>query len=233
MGLTNLIKGFGVLGLSAPEIVSSDISFEAIKTKITNPQIAKELGAQNSIYYINEAEWCANLLDSFSESGQWGFVFEAQRRYDNILKKLPPQISNIMSIAVASAFNYFSYEQYIAIRIKRGDNFSFMEAAEYLLRRGSDSQLYALLLRELDGITEPGLESGFRIRQALWDLHDDILDLEEDKKSTGANICLLTGKNNLHRLAILFYTEAKKLSLKSSPLFLAIEKQLEKVFQII
>ena len=94
-----------------------------------------------------------------------------------------------------SAITYFYFEKDIARRIKRKDQFLREEAAEYLLRRGEDSTIYEALL-EADGIRSRGLTSGFRIRQALWDLQDDVEDLEQDRLTIGANVLFLSGGTN-------------------------------------
>lgn len=235
MGLTNLIQGFQVIGLTPPKKVATDISFGDIELKITNPGIARSLGAEVSLPLIEQAEWCANLLDSFSESGDWGFIYEAQRRYSQLLLSLNPEVREMIVTAVASAFNYFSFEQVTAMRIKAGHCFIYEEAAEYLLRRGSDSVIYAILLQELDHLDHAGLVTGFRIRQALWDLADDLRDLEQDRLTIGANILLLSdlGKASLRKLAVSFHKQAAVILPENSPLLTAIEAEYQVVLNLL
>lgn len=81
----------------------------------------------------------------------------------------------------------------------------------------------------IDGIWTPGQTAGFRVRQALWDLADDVEDIEQDRKSIGANVLLLSTrgkKTNLRRLAHSLLVQALHMDMQVV-LKKAIEKQYE------
>ena len=128
-----------------------------------------------------------------------------------------------------AAVTYFHFERKVAHRIKQGDQFLREEASEYLLRRGEDSTIYAAILLS-EGIQHPGLISGFRIRQALWDLEDDVKDLAQDRDSIGANVLLLSTRGN--RRVVKGFADSIVLQSRGmempQPLHLAIEEQYEK-----
>lgn len=207
-----------------------DISLEAISAKITNPQIAEKLGASTkTVAAIRNIELTANLLDSFSETGQRHFLEKADDAYNQTLIALPKPIREIVLIRSISAMTYFYFERDVARRIKRQDQFLREEAAEYLLRRGEDSTIYEALL-EADGIRSSGLTSGFRVRQALWDLQDDVEDLEQDRLTIGANVLLLSGgtsKRIFVELAESLLRQARAFDMPIA-LKMAIEEQYQK-----
>lgn len=197
--IISILEIYSYLGLVPNGSVNYDpknTSLEAISAKITNPQIAERLGASpKTVAAIKGIEFAANLLDSFSETGQRHFLEKADDVYNQTLIALPKPIQEIVLIRSMSAMNYFHFERNVARRIKRKDQFLKEEAAEYLLRRGEDSTIYEALL-EADGIRSRGLTSGFRVRQALWDLQDDVEDFEQDFLTIGANVLLLAGGTN-------------------------------------
>lgn len=207
-----------------------DVSLEAVFAKITNPQIAGKLGASpKTVAAIRGIEFAANLLDSFSETGQRHFLEKADDVYNQTLITLPKPIQEIVLIRSMSTMNYFYFERDVARRIKRGDQFLKEEAAEYLLRRGADSTIYEALL-EADGIRSRGLTSGFRIRQALWDLRDDVEDLEQDRLTIGANVLLLSGGTNQRIFVELAESLLRQARAFDMPIALkmAIEEQYQK-----
>lgn len=221
---------FEALGLLRPptqRAISYDTTVEAIALKITNPQIARELGATIiSTNAIKGIEWTANLLDSYSETGDPEFLELADRTYNSAIAPLPLQVRRGVVLSSMAAVNYFHFEQLVALRIRHGDAFLPEEATEYLLRRGSDSIIYASVLLA-DNIMHPGLISGFRVRQALWDLEDDVRDLKQDRFSVGANILLLStggGRRHLKSLAISLVNRSRRISMPK-PLLEAIEQQ--------
>jgi len=234
MGLIHLHQAFRLLNLKVPEQVASDISLRSIREKITNPALAQALGARKSPSAIRLAEWCVNLLDSYSESKNETYLDRADVCYQKLLRSLPPKSRPIITDAMATMFNFFVFEQFVVERHRRGDRLSRAELTEYLLRRGSDSILYGLLLQELDGINHPHLISGMRVRQALWDIADDILDLDEDRR---------TGKGNL----LIFSSSPREIWVIAEglrhgvidhfsinhPLYLAINKELDRVGELL
>ncbi len=229
----SLVQVYDALGLIQERqsgYVPTDTSLERVIPKITNPQIAKDLGASpQTIAAINNVELTANLLDSFSETGQRHFLQQADSIFNQAVIALPPSIQEVVLLRSIAAMNYFYFERDVAKRIKRKDQFLLEEAAEYLLRRGADSAIYEALL-EVDGIRSPGLTSGFRVRQALWDLEDDVEDLEQDRLSIGANVLLLSGGENrqvLRRLAESLLRQARLFDIPTA-LKKAIEKQYQK-----
>ena len=229
---------FAALGLLRPHsagITPPDITIEAIESKITNPQIARQLGANAiSIDAINGIEWAANLLDSYSETGDPKFLELADRAYNFAISPLPSEVRRDVVLSSMAAVNYFHFERLVALRIRRGDEFLPEEAIEYLLRRGSDSIIYASVLR-VDHITDPGLISGFRVRQALWDLADDVTDLEQDRLSIGANVLLLsTGgeRRQLRSLARSLVDRSRRMSMPQSLLW-AIDQQYQKTIAVL
>lgn len=231
--IISFLEIYSLLGLVPNGIVSyapKDTSWEAISMKISNPQIAKNLGASpQTILAIKNIELTANPLDSFSETGKKGFLEIADNIFNQTLLALPKQTQEIVLTRSMAAMTYFYFERDVAKRIKRKDQFLKEEATEYLLRRGADSTIYEALL-ETDGIRSPGLTSGFRIRQALWDLRDDVEDLEQDRRTIGANVLLLTTgttKKVLGELARSLLEQAKEFSMPN-PLKMAIEEQYQK-----
>ena len=81
-----------------------------------------------------------------------------------------------------------------------------------------------------DGIHAPGITSGFRVRQALWDLEDDIRDVQQDRNTIGANVLLMStikGNDGLKTLADSLYEQALVLPIPK-PLVDAIKEQYQK-----
>lgn len=230
-GLVDLIAAFQSLGLKPPPHASPDISLNQIQGKLTNAALAKQLGGQRALVLIDQVEQCANLLDSFSESGAWGYVIRAQHLYHEMLSSLQPQPKGEIATIAAAIFNYFSFEQMVLARMRHGDRFTIEELMEYMLRRSSDAIMYASLLRLCDDINHPCLITGFRVRQALWDLSDDLEDLEQDRLTIGANLLLLTPspKRKLRQLATSLRNSSLPL-LKTLPLLqLAIDEQYHRI----
>ena len=229
MSLARVFDAFGLI--KKPNgIKVEDTSEEAIVQKITNPKIAEAMGASpRTIALIGQTELTANLLDSFSETGERQFLLKADETFQRAVGALPEGVRELVLNLSKAAMTYFYFEAAVARRIKNGEQFLNEEAIEYLLRRGADSTIYAAIL-QTDGITSPGLIAGFRARQALWDLEDDVRDLEQDRLSIGANVLLLStngNKRTLRGFADELLQQSRDL-LIPHPLGRAIEEQYEK-----
>ncbi len=84
-----IFQALGLLRAPTGESAPADTSVEAIKTKITNPQIVQDLGATpTTVSAIRDIELSANLLDSYSETGDLGFIEQAETAYNNGLSYL-------------------------------------------------------------------------------------------------------------------------------------------------
>lgn len=193
----SLVRAYDALGLiHAPQVISPDTSIEAITQKIAVPGIAQALGASDeTVERVHGAALTAHLLDSYSETGDRSFLAQADTVYTKILASVPVEHKKLVLDLSRSALSYFYFEAAVARRIAHREQFLDEEAIEYLLRRGADSMIFAALL-QIDGITFPGLISGFRARQALKDLRDDVEDLEQDRATIGANVLLLATRGN-------------------------------------
>lgn len=226
--LQRVYDAFGLIRES-PKIIPPDISLDAITQKITNPKIAQAMGASPEIVsVIHQAELTANLLDSFSESGERSFLELADQTFQLTVDSLPPQTRELVLDLTKAAMTWFYFESAVATRIKSGDQFLSEEAIEYLLRRGADSAIYAALL-QANNISSLGMIAGFRARQALWDLRDDVKDLEQDRESTGANVLLLStqgDRRTLKRFAVQLLNQGRKID-APTPLKSAIEEEYE------
>ena len=125
----SFVNIFGSLGLLKPEntaIFPKDTSIEAIAAKITNPTIARELGVSPAtVAAVNGVEIAANLLDSYSETGDPHFIMLAEESYNDALAGLSPKHRQIVVVSSMAAITYFHYERKIAERIKRGDHCFF------------------------------------------------------------------------------------------------------------
>ncbi|OGK38868.1 hypothetical protein A3F34_00465 [Candidatus Roizmanbacteria bacterium RIFCSPHIGHO2_12_FULL_44_10] len=229
LSLFEVFKSLGLILAKPVDRVPRDIDIDTILAlKLTNPQIAKSLGASDvTVEIVRAVELTANILDSYSESGDVGYLQEADRMYTETLLKLSSSVRKEVILRSAAALTYFHHEAAVALRIKRGEQFLQEEVVEYLLRRGSDSLIYEGLLKR-DGIWSPGLAAGFRVRQALWDLEDDVRDLEEDKRTIGANVLLLFTNStyDIGNLASSLLNQARQLEIPN-PLLEAIEDQYE------
>lgn len=230
LSLVRVYDAFGLIREKPLGHVPKDTSYEAILQKITNDKIAEVLGASPpTVAAIRGIEIAANLLDSFSESGEKHFLEEADRIYNQTVIVLPKPVQEMVRLRSISAMNYFYFERDVARRIERQDQFLKEEVAEYLLKRGADSIIYEALL-ETDGIRSRGLTSGFRVRQALWDMRDDVEDLEQDLLTIGANVLLLAGltsKGALIELAESLVTQARQFDIPVA-LKMATEEQYQK-----
>jgi len=229
LSLLEVFKSLGLLTEKPADKIPHDVDLKyIIAMKLTNPQIAESLGASKTTVDIVQAvELTANLLDSYSETGRVEYLHEADRMYTRTVQRLPADIRQEVILRSAAALTYFHHEAAVALRIKRGEQFLQEEVVEYLLRRGSDSLIYEGLLKR-DGIWSPGLAAGFRVRQALWDLEDDVRDLEEDKRTIGANVLLLFTNStyDIGNLASSLLNQARQLEIPN-PLLEAIEDQYE------
>lgn len=227
--LRKIYDAFGLIRQEAPSYLSPDTSIEEIMKKVTNPKIAAELGATpTTIAAINGIEVAANLVDSWSETGIVAYIDQADIVFDQAISPLPAEVAETVRKCTKAAMTYFYYEAYVAQRIKRGEQFTLYEAVHYLLSRGADSTIYREVLRA-DGIEHSGLTAAFRIRQGLWDLEDDVRDLEQDRMSTGANVLLMStrGKRrNVQQLARTLWTQSRSLDIPI-PMRQAISEQYE------
>ncbi|RJQ16762.1 hypothetical protein C4573_01725 [Candidatus Woesearchaeota archaeon] len=200
VGVTSLKGAYLSLGL--PEIktqIPDEATVEGIQAKITNPAILNAMGIDDVLLQAcYHAEMAANLLDSTSETGSLYFLDAAEEHYQSALSFFPIGMRERMMLITASAMSYFQLEQYFAQRIARGDQLTQSEALHYHLSRGADAQIYA----EIAAMATPstGLVSGFRHRQALWDLTDEVFDLEQDKRTLGVNILLMADLDDRTRL---------------------------------
>lgn len=229
--LLSLVAYFDAMGAIRTDFSPvPDASMDKILPKITNPEIARKMGASPIVVQtIHTIELTANLLDSFSETGERSFLVQADDIYRKMLIELSLPIRETVQLRSAAALSYFYYEADVARRVRNGEQFLEEEAIEYLLRRGADAPIYAGILA-IDGITDLGLTAGFRARQALWDLEDDVRDLEQDRESIGANVLLLSTKGkkrNLLRLADSLFRQSRRIDIPT-PLSDAIEDQHEK-----
>jgi len=235
-GMHSLIQAYDALGLPAiPLVTPPDVSLEAILGKITNPGIATALGAsQATVAAIHRAELTANLLDAYSETGDRAFLVSADAEYRTLLGLLPPDVSALVQSRGAAALPYFLHEQDVAGRISRGEFFLEEEVAAHLLWRGSDAPIYSAILLA-DGIMGPGHTAGFRLRQGLSDLVDDIRDLEQDMRGIGVNLLLMSTvgtEPGLRNLAMNLYNQARLLPLPT-PLLRAIEREYEQAIALL
>lgn len=228
----SLVRAYDSLGLvrEISPISPKDTSPASIAQKITSPKIAEAMGATpQTVKIIYNAELTANLLDSFSETGDRQFLQEADGVFQRTLDSMSPGLRELILGLTKSAMTYFYFESAVARRIKNGDQFLNEEAVEYLLRRGADSVVYAAIL-QTDNITSPGLIAGFRVRQALWDLRDDIQDLDQDRNSIGANVLLLAtlgGVGNLRRLAHDLFLQGQRLDIP-----VALKKAIQSEYEL-
>ena len=233
VGIRSLVAAYDALGLPEQRLqdaIPPDVTLDDILAKITNPGIAADLGASETTFQaIHHMELIANLLDAYSETGERTFLHSADAEYQKCLRLLPPEIRALVQLRGAAALSYFQYEQDVALRIQNGERFLEQEVVEYLLRRGSDSPLYTAILL-VDNISGPALTAGFRLRQALWDLADDIRDVEQDRRTIGANVLLMStvaGTTGLRTLADSLYEQGRELPLPM-PLQRAIGRQYER-----
>lgn len=212
--LRRIYDSLGLIRLAPPKHPPSDISFEQIEEKTTNPKIVLGLGAKPiSINATHDIELAANLVDSWSETGNVLFIDRADEVFARGINLLPPNVAETVRRCTEAAMTYFYFEEYTAQRIKRKEQFSPYEVIHYLLSRGADSIIYREVLKA-DGIDAPGLTAAFRIRQALWDLADDVRDLKQDKISIGANVLLMIPKgkkNAVKEIADSLWQQAKEL----------------------
>lgn len=230
LSLEKVFDAFGLIKGDIPvDSWPDDTSLEAIKGKITNPAIAQAMGASpQTVDIVYGTELAANLLDSFSETGQRHFLTQADEAFQIAMALLPDNGRKLVLNLSRGAMTYFYFEAAVAQRIKARDQFLNEEAIEYLLRRGADSTIYAAIL-QADGIASPGMIAGFRARQALWDLRDDTEDLEQDKRTIGANVLLLSTRGNrrtLRGFASSLLQQGRTLDIPT-PLKTAIEKEYE------
>jgi len=233
ISLTRIFDSFGLVREQVTK--PQDTSEEALAGKITNPKIAEAMGASpRTIALIGQTELTANLLDSFSETGERQFLLKADETFQLAVGVLPEGVRELVLNLSKAAMTYFYFEAAVAGRIRNGEQFLNEEAIEYLLRRGADSTIYAAIL-QTDGITSPGLTAGFRARQALWDLEDDVRDLEQDRLSIGANVLLLStggSRRTLRNFAGQLLHQSRRLDLPM-PLRGAIEEQYEKTIAVL
>ena len=217
----SLIEAYNSLGLTerirkpAPD----DASPEAIRAKVTNHIILQNLGVTDRLVEASyNAELAANYADCYAEYGQTQFLIDADKAYRKFLSLIPKESKPLIMNIVGSAIGYFLLEKYFSERVKRNDEFSILEAMHYHLSRGADSQVYAEIAK-IENKDSAGMIAGFRHRQALWDLSDEILDLEADKKRLGVNILLmahLDDKVRLREFAGMLYTPTNVLSIPRS-----------------
>ena len=148
-GVESLVRAYYALGLpKKAEIEVEDVNPCAISRKISNPDILRAIGVDNSLVdACNDAEMSANLLDAFSETGSMGFLYFADYKYQHFLAALPLGLRGRIKIITASALSYFHIEQYFSERIKRKDQITLNEAITYHMARGADAQIYAELAR--------------------------------------------------------------------------------------
>ena len=90
----SLVKVFNAFGLIKPEtpdgLLPTDTSVEEIKKKITNPAIVRAMGAsEQTVNIVYRTEFAANLLDSFSETGQRYFLDQADEVFQGAMILLP------------------------------------------------------------------------------------------------------------------------------------------------
>lgn len=233
-GVDSLKDAYYALGLPSRKVSAIPDETINIEQKVTNPRILQSLGVDDLLVEAcYNVELAANLLDSFAETGHESFLNLADKRYQSFLSMLPKNMRELMKLITASALSYFHLEQYFSKRIKREDQITLDEVIHYHLSRGADSQVYAEIAKSK--IPSKGLISGFRYRQALWDLADEIEDLSHDVRKLGVNILLMANLDDRGRLndfADSLFIQSKELDIPP-PLFLAIEKEYQKVKELI
>ena len=212
-----------------------DASPEMIEAKVTNPGLLRSLGVPDLLVRAcHDAELACNLLDTFYETGRHKFLSRADEAYQSFLKKTPAGSQAAMRTIMAFGFPYFQMEQYFAQRIKEGDTFSQPEVISYQMARCGDALFYAELAR-VAGYTSPSIRTGIRLRQALWDLADDIVDVEIDRQYVGANVLLMKpfeDRGRLSDLATMIHRETKTLELPR-PLHEAIDFEYDRVLLLL
>lgn len=193
MWLMSVVKGLELLGLTQPVPLSRqprDISDEALSAKVKQHLLAQELGATKSVRPIQLAALTAVELDAYWESAQPRHLTKADQHWQELIDQIPERLLKDVSLQAAVAASYFLVEETMRRRIANGNTFLWEEVITYLFQRGSDSLIYASLLR-LDGIEGRAHIAAFRALQALEDIEDDLIDLESDRNRCGANMLLM------------------------------------------
>ncbi len=233
--LRRIYNALGLIKQEESNYLPPDTSVESIMAKVINPKIALDLGATPvTVAAIKGVAVAACLVDFWSETGVVDYIDQADIVYAQALAVLPEEVAETVRRCSKAAMTYFYFEEYVGQRIRRKEQFTMYEAVHYLLSRGADSIVYREILRT-DGIDYPGLTAAFRIRQALWDLEDDVRDLEQDRMSTGANVVLMSTRGNrrdIRQLAHALWTQSRNLSIPM-PMRKAITQQYESTVSVL
>lgn len=237
MKVFSLVGIYEALGFP-PEVSRTlwptDVSPEQIAAKVIHPELAIQLGGERSVPLLSLASYCANLLDAFFETGSREFLIQADHYWRQLVGATPSTHAGTLLNRARSACTFFYYERDLSQRIARGERLLQEEVPTYFLRRGSDAPLYAALL-EVDGIRGPAITTAFQAFQGLWDLADDIRDLDQDRKGLGVNVLLL----GFGEKPALFKTLADSLAEQGTradvprPLRLAVEQQYARTSELL
>lgn len=188
--ISTAIKSLGEVDRT--EIGRPATDTDDVRKKLSHfTNLANKLGIVAGMRPLCHVAMVAIRLDDYFETGERSYLEEADREWGDALARLPIGIAREIANMGAAAIGYFYHEKEVRRRIERKDYFLYEEVVEHLLRRGGDAAMYARIA-SLDGLDSAITVAGFRARQALRDMLNDLRDLEHDRRSVGANLLMLT-----------------------------------------
>lgn len=127
-------------------------------------------------------------LDFFHETGEKEYEVIAKEELSGIYSSLSTeQVFDFKVFQESIVAPYFEYEKQVRVRILASDTFTFSEIEEFILRRSSDSLLYAKLAGYFYPLPDEVIYI-LHVRQLLEDIVDFIQDYEEDLIELQPNI---------------------------------------------
>jgi len=126
------------------------------------------------------------LLDRFYETGKKQFRESANEAEKQLLKNLSPAHQRKFKNRYKNISSFWAYESSLLDKAR----FSKRERRTYLRKKSSDVFLYTLVAEFVEPFSVDIVRI-FHAAQQLNDMHDDLIDTEEDRKNNSPNIVFL------------------------------------------
>lgn len=129
------------------------------------------------------------LMDDFYESGNKENLDRAHQLLDEVTFDPRAQLSYSVRLAVDKFWPFWMFENMTKHRILEGEAFSDKELRYFILFKSSDTPLiYCSVLNCYLETFNPNIAMVFHYNQALIDILDDYIDIEEDVRTQMPNI---------------------------------------------
>jgi len=152
-------------------------------------------------YRIKDAICAAILwviyLDAFHETLDSRWEHKGNSAKDHLISLIPSdKIGDLNDLSIPMINSYFNFERDTLYAQNRGVLFSVQEGLHFIMRKSEDAVIYGTIISYFTKFDGNNIKA-LHFIQALDDIEDNIVDVEEDESSNQPNLLtMLVGKRN-------------------------------------